>query len=883
MARLRTLVARCRAFLRSADLDRDFAQELDAHLDMLADDHVGRGMAPDEARRQALLRMGGRASLQEQHRSARGLPGLDSVLQDLRFAVRLLARERWFSAAAIGALALGIGVNATGFTIVNAAFLRGLPFPDANRLLVLSWQTRSGARATVSSPELEDWRARSHTFQAIGAFTDDALTIGDDRALPQRARGARITGNTFGIIGVGPILGRDFAPADERPGADPVAIIGNEIWNARYGADPGVVGRPVRVNGRLATIVGVMPAGMKFPFNTEVWTPFVPTATEESRTTRPLLVFGRLNDGASRRTAQAELDGIARQMAADYPDASLSLVGARVETFTERFVGGQARVMFLALMGVVSLVLLIACANVANLLLSRSAHRAREVAVRLALGATRARVVRQLMVENLVLGFVGGGLGLLLAIGGVRLFAAAVQDPGMPYWIVFTPDYVVFGYVATICVVTAGLFGLAPAVQVSSARNAALLKEGGRGGVGSRCARWFSSGIVVAEISLALVVLVGAGLMLRSFLKLYTLDVGFPTDHLMAMPIDLVQAKYADAEARRDFFERLEPQLTAIPGVDAVALTTGVPPDDGGERRLEVDGRQDSQHRFVSIVTISPAFFDVIRVRLLTGRGFDASDGTPGSETVIVNERLASMEFGGADPIGRRIRFVEREPQPGRPEPGWRTIVGVAPSIRHGSARDAFFGPVVYLPYRQEVPGTPSLLVRSNLAPAAVLNGVRRDVQAIDRDQPVDTIRTLDQLLADSRWPYRVFGVMLGGFAAIALLLSSVGLYAVMAYAVSQQEQEIGVRMALGAQVRQVSWLILRRGLIQLAAGLGLGLTAALALSVVLQRMLVEMSPTDPVTYAAVIFVLAGVSVAACLAPARRAARIDPMIALRSD
>jgi putative ABC transport system permease protein len=367
-------------------------------------------------------------------------------------------------------------------------------------------------------------------------------------------------------------------------------------------------------------------------------------------------------------------------------------------------------------------------------------------------------------------------------------------------------------------------------------------------------------------------------------MKLYTLDVGFPTEQLMTMRMQLPESKYADPEARRAFFEQLEPRLAAIPGIEAVAMTTGVPPLDGGERPLEIDGRTpEEQPRFVSIVTIGPRFFDVVRVPPLRGRTFDEIDGAPGSETVIINERLASQFFSGEDPIGRRLRFAQPELAPGQPVPVWRTIVGITPTIRHGDPQGAYLNAVVYIPYRPESPGAASLLVRSGLPPGSVMDAVRREVQAIDQDQPVFTIQTMDQTLAESRWPYRVFGSLFAIVAVIALVLSSVGLYAVMAYSVTQRTQEIGVRMALGAQKRQVSWLILKRGLLQLAIGVTLGLAGALALSRVLQGVLVEISPSDPVTFAAITFLLTVVSIAACLLPARRAMRVDPVVALRAE
>jgi predicted permease len=496
-------------------------------------------------------------------------------------------------------------------------------------------------------------------------------------------------------------------------------------------------------------------------------------------------------------------------------------------------------------------------------------------------------VVRQLLVESVALAFIGGGLGLFLAYSGVRVFDAAVTDPGKPYWIDFRVDYVVFGYVAAICVLTAILFGLAPALHVSKTNNNDVLKEGGRGTTGNRRARWLSGTMVVTELALTVVLLTGAGLMIRSFTKLQTLDVGFPIDHLMTMRMQLPETKYANSAGRRAFYETLEPRLAAISGVESVAITTTVPPLQAGERSFEIDGRParqpDDQPLNVATVTISPPFFEVVGVGLHRGRVFHDTDGASGSETVIINARMAAQFFPGEDPIGRRLRFMPREAAPGEPAPPWRTIVGISPSIRHSETRQVELNAVVYVPYRQDPPSGASLLVRSHLPPSSLVDAVRRQVQAIDSDQPVFTIQTLDQMLAEERWPFRVFGTMFGIFAVIALVLSSVGLYAVMAYSVTQRTAEIGLRMALGAQARQVRWMILRLGLAQLALGLTLGLAGALGLSRVMQRMLVGITPSDPVTFAAITMVLTIVSIAACLLPARRATLVDPLAALRAE
>jgi putative ABC transport system permease protein len=818
------------------------------------------------------------------------------VLQDLRFTFRLIAKERWFSAVAIVALALGIGVNAIGFTVINAVFLRGLPYKDADRLYLLAWQTRSGSRVNLSPAELQDWRAQNRAFDGLAAFTDGTMNISDDRALPEQARGASVTANAFRVLGQAPILGRDFADGEDRVGAEPLVIIGSGIWKNRYGSDPNVIGRGLRVNGQRATIVGVMPDSMKFPFNTEIWALLVP-ADAVARDARVLNVFGRLRAGTAVAGARAELNGIAARLAAAYPDVSKDLVGVRVETFVERFVGGKAKVVFPAVMGAVCFVLLIACVNVANLLLSRSAYRAREIAVRLALGATRWRVVRQLLLESLVLGFIGGGIGLLIAVGGARLIDAGVQDPGKPFWIAFTVDGVVFGYVAATCVVTAMLFGLAPALHVSKTNLNDVLKEGGRGSAGNRRVRWLSGAMIVTELALTIVLLAGAGLMIRSLMKIDALDIGIRTDHLTAMRMELKDSKYATVEARRAFYERLEPRLAAIPGVESIAVTTAVPPFGAGQRSMEIEGRTaEGQPLSVATVTVSPRFFDVAGVSLLHGRSFGDIDGVPGSETVIVNERMVAQFFKGEDAIGRRLRFVPRQTQPappfgsanravaqGRPAPVWRTIVGVSPSIRHGSFQDGEANAVVYVPYRQEPPGGGWVLIRSQLPPGSVMDAVRHGVQAVDQDQPVFTIQTVEQMVELNLGPLRVFGTLFVILGAIALALSAVGLYGVMAYSVTERTREIGVRMALGALGRQVSWMILKRGLVQLALGLSIGLAGALALSRLLRSVLIQIAPSDPITFATITMLLTAVSIAACLLPARRATHVDPLVALRAE
>ena len=665
------------------------------------------------------------------------------MLRDLRFAFHLLAKERWYSAVAIVALALGIGVNATVFTLVNAILIRGLPYQDSAHLYMLGSQAQDGNRSSVSALDYQDWRSQSRTFAGLAAFSNGGVNVSDERSAPQNARSAGLSANAFPMLAVRPILGRNFTTDDEKTGAENVVVIGYAMWKSRYAEDRNILGKSLRLDGKPATIIGVMAEGEQFPSNTEIWTPIVIAADQQKRDFRFLQVFGRLRDDASRAQAQTEMNGIAARLAGAFPATNKDYTGVRVETFNERFNGGNIRTVMLAMLGAVGFVLLIACANVANLQLSRSVHRSREVAVRIALGATRWRVIRQLLVESILLGVLGGVIGLGLAMVGVRLFDNAVAGSGKPYWVVFSMDYTVFGYLAAICVVTGVLFGLAPALQVTKTNVNEVLKEGGRGNAGGRRARWLTGTMVVLELALTLVLLVGAGLMIRSFLKLYTIDIGIRTDNLVSMRLQLPGSKYprrrCPACRQRPRSPRPVhrarprtrgsrsttaccPGSQAIPGVEAASFTTSVPPFGGGRRGIDIEGRPsrkaEEKAPEVGVVTISPRFFDSVGVTLKRGRAFHDTDGTPGSETTVINERLAAQLFPNEDPIGRRIRFVPGQPaagQPPPPVPVWRTIVGICPTIRHSSPQDAEPPAVMYVPHRQNPPSGGSILIRSRL------------------------------------------------------------------------------------------------------------------------------------------------------------------------
>ncbi|HWI16206.1 MAG TPA: ABC transporter permease [Vicinamibacterales bacterium] len=884
-APLRLFIARVRAWLGSAAQDREFAQELQTHFEMLAEDYVRGGMSLDEARRQARLKLGMASSLASQHREVRGFRILDDLTQDLRFAWRLMLKERWFSAAAIAAIALGIGANTMGFTIINAAFFRGFAFEQADRLHAVSWRPDRGFRMRLSFTDYQEWREQAQSFSAMAAYQFGAINISDDHAPPEQTQGSWVTANHFDVLRQRPLLGRTFAAGEDQRGSEPVVIIGHQIWTNRFGRDPNIIGRILRINGNAATIIGVMPERMKFPEDSELWAPFVPTDAQLAREVRALSVFGRLKDGISKQQAAAEIDRIAQGARAAHPDATKDVIGGQVETLIERFLGRAVKPMFITVMGAVIFVLIIAIANVANLLLSRAMYRAREVAVRCSLGATRWRVIRQLLIESLALSAVGTLFGLAIAAYSVQVFDNAVQASGAPYWLRFTIDYRVLAYVAAIGVATGTLFGLAPALHVTRNNQHETLKDGTRGATGHRKAGRFGNGLVVAELALTVVLLCGAGLMVRSFVALYASDPGFQVEGLTRMQLQLPPSRYPTAESRARFFEALEPRLAEISGIKSIASTTSVPPLNDEQWRIVVDGRpivDEERQPFIGTATVTPNYFDVLGVGITRGRGFVQTDGRPGSENVVINQVMADRHFPGEDPVGRRIRFVQREDEP-EPVQSWRTIVGVSAPFLQGDSDAAFRTPMVYVPFQQDTPRTSSLLIRSSLPPATIMSAVRSAVQAVDADQPVFAIETVADVFANERVIYQIFSTLFGVLAAIGLTLSAVGVYGVMAYAVTQRTQEIGLRMAIGARRWDVSWMFLKRALIQVSLGLGIGLPAAMALASVARFRLVEIEPTDPVTLAGIAAILLAVALTSSLVPVRKASKVDPLTALRSE
>jgi putative ABC transport system permease protein len=813
-----------------------------------------------------------------------------TLFQDVRFALRLLIKDRWFTAVAAVALALGIGVNNTVFTLVNAVLIRGLPFDNPDQIISIGMTDARGRQTGVSRLDFMDWRESARSFAGLALLQGAPMNVSEEGRAAEQFQGTYGSVNLFQLIGQRPLLGRDFRPEEDLPGAEGVVIISDGMWKNRYGSDRSVVGRAIRVNGIFCTVIGVMPPDMKFPFNNDVWLPFTQIAVqvrESKRGVRTLQALGRLAPGVSLAQARAEIDGISSRLAKDFPDTNKD-VRPTVMTYNQRITGGQIRLIFLSLMGAVAFVLLIACANVSNLLLARSTQRTREIAVRVSLGASRWRIVRQLLVESVLLAIVSGVLGLGLSIFGVRVFDSQLTaEIGKPYWMKFTMDGVVLAFLAAICLGTGIVFGLAPALHVSRTDVHEVLKDaGGRSGTGGSRARRWTGALIVIELALTLVLLAGAGFMMRSFLALYRTSIGADTSHLLSMRMFLPLGKYPTPEPRTALFERIEERLRGISAIQAAAIASNPPMFGGFLRQLSVDGRTTApgeRRPEVTMVSVSAGYFDTLGVRIVRGRTFDAADGTRGHESALVNQQFVTMHFPGEDPLGRRITLVDGVPSAQTSAPATATIVGIVPTIRQRNFQEPDPDPVVYLPYRADPQRFAWLFVRTAGEPGSVTPLVREQMRAIEPDLPLFGIMTMDQLLALQRWTFRVFGSMFAIFAIIALVLSAVGLYAVTAYSVTQRTAEIGVRMALGAQPRQVLWLVLRRALVHLAIGLPVGIAGAFGVGRVMQTLLVQTSGRDPLTIIAIAVVMAVVSLNACFWPARRATRLDPVTALRYE
>ncbi len=810
---------------------------------------------------------------------------LPAMINDLRFALRMIRSHGWFSAAVIVTLALGIGINTTVFTLVNAVLFKPVPIPGGERIVTVMEQnlTATNDRRGVAYPDFRELRAANHTFEGIEAASLYEATLSEKGNPPERFHLGRVSAGMFSMLRTPPVLGRGFSGDDDKPGAEPVVLIGHGVWKNRYGAARDVIGRAVRVNGAPATIVGVMPEGFKFPNNEEFWMPLVPDEALESRTNHGLQLFGLLKPGTPIEAARADLAVIAAGLAAKFPDTNKD-VGALVRTFHETYNGDQIRIVFLAMLGAVGFVLLIACANVANMMLSRAVARSRELSVRAALGASRWQLMRQLLVESVVLSCLGGLLGLGLTAAGVHAFDLATQNVGKPYWVIFEIDYRSFAYFAAISVVSGVVFGLVPALRASRVDLNTALKDDTRAGAGARGGR-LTATLVVFQFALTVVLLACAGMMVRSFFAVQGLNGFVPAERIFTAHVQLPEGKgerYAEPESRRQFVAKLLPALAALPGVTQAAVASHAPGLGANERTIELEGRpvaDPKQRPRASYVVGTPQYLALTGLPLLAGRGFAEEDGGLGREVAVVTREFAETFWPGEPAVGKRFRFVDDD-KPG----AWMTVIGLSANlVQETRARER--RPVLIIPYRQEPWGWQSLLLRTAGDASGLAGPVRAAVQAVDGDLPLFEVQTLPAALEHDRWFLKVFGTLFSTFAATGLLMAAVGIYAVVAQATARRTREIGIRIALGATGGRILGLVLSRGLTQLAIGLGLGLAGAFGATRVLAKggLLMRVSPNDPMVFIAITVLLAGIGAFACWLPARRAAGLHPVTALRHE
>jgi predicted permease len=808
---------------------------------------------------------------------------------DVRLAARLLLKDKWFTLAAVAALALGIAATNSVFTIVNGVLLRDLPFEDPDRVVSVGVRNPANALSPLSSvsyADVRDWQAAARTFDGIAAFSEQSMNFSEPGPAPERFRGAYISANSFALIGIRPVLGRDFRADDDREGAPPVVVLGHDVWRHRYQSDPAVIGRSIRINGVAATVIGVMPESFLFPQRAFAWQPLsaLDSETKSNRSARYLGALGRLKPGTSPEQAAADLQSLSSTLARQYPVTNKDVV-AGTGIFRSG-IGGPIRPLLATMMGAVGFVLLIACANVANLLLSRAASRAREVSVRMSMGASRLRIVRQLLVESLLLSALSGVVALLLSVAAIRLFWSTASNTNPPYWLHFDMDWRVFTFLASASLGTAFVFGLVPALYTSKTNLTEVLSDAGRGSVGSRRGRRWSGVLVAGQLALTLVLLTGAGLMVRNILVLSTMSAGIDTEGLIRARLDLPAPAYASAEKRLALYRQLEDRIALAPGLRAT-LANAVPLIGGAVLDTEIDGRANPNSAVrprTTMITVGRYYFDVIGARLSSGRVFGTDDGSPGRGVAIVNERFVQLHLPGTEPIGRRIRFPDNNPAGGNSaSSGWLTIVGVVQNVRQRPPVDGGFDAVAYVPFAGNVVFGTNVLVRDPSDPGLAAVLLSDQLRTLDPDLPISDVQRLDEFVYSQRWAERVFGSMFGIFGVIALVLATVGLYAVTAYSVAQRTREIGVRVALGAQARHVWWLVTRSASWQIAIGLAIGIAGSVFVSRAVPVAITRVEGTDPITLGSAISLLVGVALAACLIPGRRAMRLNPVEALRSE
>ncbi len=866
--------------------EREFAEELESHLALHIEDNLRAGMSPEEARRQTQIKLGGVTQAQELHREQRGLPMLETLFQDLRFGLRMLRKNPGFSLIAVLTLALGIGANTAIFSVVNAVLLRPLPFADAERLVMI-WETHPEVpRAGASIPDFQDWRAQAHSFDEMAVHADSfrnaVLTVQGEATFVQ---GSLISQNLFPLLGLKPVLGRNFLPEEEQPASNRFVILSHALWRQRFGGDASIVGKSIQLNGGSFTVVGVM--GEQYPLEMDVWLPLTQLPPDDltHREHHRLSVIGRLKPGVTLDQASSEMKTIAANLQQAYP-ASNKNIGVELVPLRHQLVGNLRPIVWL-FFAAVALVLLIACANVSNLLLAQAMARQKEMALRAALGAGRGRLVRQLLSESLLLSLSGAVAGLALAKLSLPLLRAGLSGlvtTKIPGFESIGIDATALAFTFGLSVLTGVLFGVLPALQVSRIDLNQDLKESGKSSASGR-QRHLCRTVVIAEIALAVIVLVGAGLLVRSMQRLLRVDPGFRADHLLSLKINLPTTRYPDNEQGRaqinSFYQQLLPRVQALPGVEQAAVIDRLPLEPS--MALEpfwTEGQQPEPGKapLMQMRSVDQRFFELMRIPLRSGRNFSATEiANNPSKFVIVNETLARRFFPQQEAVGKRIfHHAQREPMV-------FPIIGVVADIKD-TGLDAHVEPEIYF---SGIGHEATLLARTTVEPLSLAAAVRQSVLSLDSTLPLPQARSVEDTLANTFARRRLTTRLLSGFGLLALLLAAIGIYGVTAHSVAQRTQEIGIRTALGAQTRDIIKLIIGRGIAPALLGVAVGLAGAFALSHWLTSLtaglLFEVRATDPLTFASIAALLLVVSLLACYLPARKATKVDPIVALRTE
>jgi putative ABC transport system permease protein len=875
---LRRLSSLWRNMFQKGRREQELTEEIDAYLEMLIEQKIEDGLDPEEAHRAALIELGGKDQVKEKVREARMGHQLETIWQDLRYALRMLLKNPVFTLIAVFTLALGIGANTAIFSVVNKVLLNPVPYYDPQRLV---WVTEFFADRDdyAFSPHYIPWQAQSQVFEHLVAFDWKRLDW-TGRGEPERLESCSITANLFPALGVSPEVGRAFTPEEDRPDAAPVVLLGHGFWQRRFGGDPAIIGNTLMLDGQSRTVIGIMPPGIRSllrQVETDVWLPLALDAHKElsSDVIRSLFVIGRLKPGFTPEQARTELNLILRRLEQD--TGLVFRTEARATLLIEELVGNLRRGL-LVLFGAVGLVLLIACANVANLLMGRAAMRQKEMAIRAALGAGRGRLVRQMLTESLLLSLLGGAAGLLLAVWGVKTLVAltpnalrAIRESSV--------DGTVLGFTFLAALLTGLAAGLIPALQSSQIGLNEALKEGARQAttLRRRGLGRVSPALVVCEVALTLVLLIGAGLLINSYLRVLAVEPGYDPENLLTLRVPLDKAKYPSGSPQdRAFYREVLTRVKAIPGVESVATGSGQPLTGwSGSRGLSIEGRPvpDEQVPVVQYSEVSPDYFRTMGMQLRAGRAFTEQDDDKAPPVVIINETIARRYFPGEDPIGKQIL-----------PPNPLTIVGVAGDVKRFGL-EAEVLPEIYYPYLQTNtdPEGIYLVLRTAGDPLDLVAAVRQQIFALGVKEPISRVKTMEQLMAESIAPRRFQMLLFGIFAAVALALAAVGVYGVISYSVGRRTHEIGIRMALGARPLDVLLMIVRQGMALALVGVAIGLAAALAVTRVLKGLLFELSVTDPLTYTLIAASLLGVAFLACYLPARRATKVDPMTALRQE